>query len=57
MIPKIGACVTALSAGVTAAHILNGTSPHSLLLEVFTDEGVGTMVTRERRGPTTRSFP
>lgn len=57
MIPKIGACVTALSAGVTAAHILNGTSPHSLLLEVFTDEGVGTMVTRDAARTDYEEFP
>ncbi|MDR2035698.1 MAG: acetylglutamate kinase [Coriobacteriales bacterium] len=44
MIPKIQACVEALSAGVARAHILNGTLPHSLLLEIFTDEGVGTMI-------------
>ncbi|MGI6032070.1 MAG: acetylglutamate kinase [Coriobacteriales bacterium] len=46
MIPKINACVTALSAGVKKAHIINGTTPHSLVLEIFTDEGVGTMVMR-----------
>lgn len=44
MIPKIEACAQALSAGVARAHILNGTLPHSLLLELFTDEGVGTMI-------------
>lgn len=44
MIPKIQACVEALSAGVARAHILNGTLSHSLLLEIFTDEGVGTMI-------------
>ncbi|MDR1714169.1 MAG: acetylglutamate kinase [Coriobacteriales bacterium] len=44
MIPKLQACVTALEAGVGAAHILNGTIPHTLLLEIFTNEGVGTMV-------------
>jgi len=44
MIPKIQACTQALSAGVSRAHILNGTLPHSLLLELFTDEGVGTMI-------------
>ncbi|MCL2807339.1 MAG: acetylglutamate kinase [Coriobacteriia bacterium] len=44
MIPKIQACTQALSAGVARAHILNGTLPHSLLLEIFTDEGVGTMI-------------
>lgn len=48
MIPKIEACVQALSAGVSRAHILNGTLPHSLLLEIFTDEGVGTMILPDR---------
>ncbi len=47
MIPKVGACVHALRAGVERAHILNGTIPHALLLEVYTNEGVGTMITRE----------
>ena len=46
MIPKINACVTALSAGVSKAHIINGTTPHALVLEIFTDAGVGTMVMR-----------
>ena len=44
MIPKIEACIKALEAGVPRAHILNGTIPHSLLLEIFTNEGVGTMI-------------
>lgn len=45
MVPKVTACVKALQGGVSRAHILNGTVPHALLLEVFTDEGVGTMIT------------
>jgi len=44
MIPKIEACTKALENGVPRAHILNGTIPHSLLLEIFTNEGVGTMI-------------
>jgi len=44
MIPKVSACVRALRGGVERAHILNGTVPHSLLLEVYTDSGVGTMI-------------
>lgn len=44
MIPKISAVVDALKAGVPQAHILDGRVDHALLLEVFTDEGVGTMV-------------
>ncbi len=45
MIPKVGACIHALRAGVPRAHILNGITPHALLLEVYTDAGVGTMIT------------
>jgi acetylglutamate kinase len=48
MIPKAEACARAVRAGVTRAHILDGRVPHALLLEVFTDEGVGTMVTADR---------
>ena len=38
---------TRCDAGVERAHILNGTVPHALLLEVYTDAGVGTMITRD----------
>ncbi|MDO8886113.1 acetylglutamate kinase [Candidatus Oleimmundimicrobium sp.] len=48
MLPKIKSCVNALKGGVKKAHILNGTIPHSLLLEIFTDEGIGTMLTTSR---------
>jgi acetylglutamate kinase len=44
MIPKVEACGRAVRAGVRRAHILDGRVPHALLLEVFTDEGVGTMI-------------
>ena len=44
MVPKAEACIRAVSAGVRRAHILDGRVAHALLLEVFTDEGVGTMV-------------
>jgi acetylglutamate kinase len=44
MRPKLEACVAAINAGVTAAHILDGRLAHSLLLELFTDEGTGTMI-------------
>lgn len=44
MIPKVRACLGALAGGVGSAHILDGRVPHALLLELFTDEGVGTMV-------------
>ncbi|MDR1082352.1 MAG: acetylglutamate kinase [Coriobacteriales bacterium] len=44
MLPKLQSCVQAVSEGVFRAHILNGTLPHALLLEIFTNEGVGTMI-------------
>ncbi len=44
MLPKVEACLEALQAGVNRTHILNGRQPHAVLLEVFTDEGIGTMV-------------
>jgi acetylglutamate kinase len=50
MVPKVAACVQALRGGVKRAHILNGTVPHALLLEVYTDEGVGTMITDTSEG-------
>lgn len=50
MIPKIETCLSAINGGVQAAHILDGRLPHVLLLEVFTEMGVGTMIQREN-GP------
>jgi acetylglutamate kinase len=44
MMPKVEACVSAVRSGVARAHILDGRVPHALLLELFTDSGVGTMV-------------
>jgi len=44
MVPKVEACARAVRSGVPRAHILDGRVPHALLLEVFTDRGVGTMV-------------
>jgi acetylglutamate kinase len=44
MMPKMEACLRAVRGGVPSAHVLDGRVPHALLLEVFTDEGVGTMV-------------
>jgi len=44
MIPKVNCCVRSLAQGVKAAHILDGRLPHSLLLEIFTDVGIGTML-------------
>lgn len=46
MVPKMRSCVHALDAGVHRAHIINGTTPHALLLELLTDKGIGTMVTQ-----------
>lgn len=46
MIPKIEACLAAIDGGVRSATINDGTLPHALLLDIFTEEGVGTMVTR-----------
>ena len=45
MRPKLTACVDAIGGGVQSAHIIDGRKPHSLLLELFTDAGIGTMVT------------
>ncbi len=44
MIPKVNCCVRSLAQGVRAAHILDGRIPHALLLEIFTDVGIGTMI-------------
>lgn len=44
MIPKVECCVRALDGGVSTTHILDGRVPHCILLEVFTDKGIGTMV-------------
>jgi acetylglutamate kinase len=46
MIPKVEACLDAVEAGVASAHILDGRIPHVVLLELLTDAGVGTMITR-----------
>lgn len=45
MLPKIRSCMEALQAGVRKIHIIDGRVPHSLLLEIFTDKGVGTEIT------------
>jgi acetylglutamate kinase len=44
MIPKIDCCVDAINGGVLRAHILDGRIPHSILIEILTDEGAGTMI-------------
>lgn len=47
MIPKVASCISAVDSGVARAHILDGRIPHVLLLELFTDSGVGTMITKK----------
>ena len=44
MIPKVQSCIEAVKSGVRRGHIINGTMEHALLLEIFTDAGIGTMV-------------
>jgi acetylglutamate kinase len=44
MVPKMEACLRAVRGGVGSAHVLDGRVPHAVLLEIFTDEGIGTMV-------------
>ncbi len=46
MIPKVRACLRAMDRGVKKAHIINGTTPHALLLEIFTQQGIGTEIVR-----------
>jgi acetylglutamate kinase len=47
MLPKVEACLTALDAGVKKAHIIDGRIQHSLLLEIYTDKGIGTQIIKE----------
>jgi len=47
MIPKVRCCLDALEEGVSKTHIINGTMEHAILLEIFTDVGIGTQITRE----------
>ncbi|MCY7373600.1 MAG: acetylglutamate kinase, partial [Spirochaetaceae bacterium] len=44
MVPKMAACLRAVRGGVPKAHVIDGRVPHAMLVEVFTDEGVGTEV-------------
>lgn len=46
MLPKVEACVTALKAGVNKTHIIDGRIPHALLLEIYTEAGIGTEIVR-----------
>ncbi len=59
MIPKVECCLEALSGGVNKVHIVDGRIPHAVLLELFTDHGVGTEIVREGARPRTprRSGP
>jgi acetylglutamate kinase len=54
MIPKVGSCIHAVRNGVRNAHILDGRIAHVLLLEIFTDSGIGTMISSVQVTPTTR---
>lgn len=47
MLPKVDGCIKAIQSGVKRTHILNGTIPHPILLEIFTDRGIGTMISTE----------
>jgi acetylglutamate kinase len=49
MIPKLQACLTALKQTVKSCHLLDGKMPHSLLLEIFTGQGVGTLITHQEK--------
>ena len=47
MLPKVNCATDALAQGVNSAHIIDGTTPHSVLLEIFTDQGIGTLIKRK----------
>jgi acetylglutamate kinase len=47
MIPKLEAAIHALEDGVERVHVINGGTPNALLIEVFTDSGIGTMLSRD----------
>ncbi len=51
MIPKVEACLSSLEAGVKKTHVIDGRLPHALLLEIFTDTGIGTEIARQDRPP------
>jgi acetylglutamate kinase len=53
MIPKMEACLAAIRGGVPQAHVLDGRLPHAVLLEIFTDSGIGTMVHPDNDQPST----
>jgi acetylglutamate kinase len=47
MIPKMECCVDAINAGVDRVHIIDGRIPHSILIELLSDHGIGTMLNKE----------
>lgn len=47
MLPKIGCALDAVKSGVSSAHIIDGRVDHAVMLEIFTDEGVGTLITNQ----------
>ncbi|HLI42645.1 MAG TPA: acetylglutamate kinase, partial [Streptosporangiaceae bacterium] len=51
MIPKMEACLAAVRGGVPQAHVIDGRRVHAILLEIFTDSGIGTMVTPDGGAP------
>ncbi|HMT33730.1 MAG TPA: acetylglutamate kinase [Dermatophilaceae bacterium] len=57
MVPKLEACIRAVEGGVPQAHVVDGRTPHSILLEVFTDAGIGTMVLPDTTLPTAAVAP
>lgn len=57
MIPKMTACLKAIDGGVPRAHIVDGRTPHSLLLEVFTAAGIGTQVVPDGEDPVVQEVP
>lgn len=46
MIPKVNACIQGVQNGINSVHIINGNVPHPIMLEIFTDSGIGTMITQ-----------
>ncbi|MCB1803134.1 MAG: acetylglutamate kinase, partial [Gammaproteobacteria bacterium] len=46
MLPKIGCAIDAVRAGVNSAHIIDGRVPHAVMVELFTDQGIGTLIKR-----------
>ena len=57
MVPKVGSCIDAVRAGAASAHMLDGRIPHVLLLELFTDAGIGTMITNGTPAGSTNGIP